>query len=200
MSSLPLDRRLVAVASAALLFACGGGTTPRPAECEAIVDRCHALDPGSGPIHDCHESAESTWSQAECVANAAICQAVCVATDSDAGAEPDSGTAPDAGPPDSGVGGGVTCGATTCARGEVCCAATGPGGDTCSLPAACARIRCTHSGECTGGQLCCTDGINSVCEDAASCFERACRTAMDCDGSESCCPFGAMQRACRPSC
>ncbi len=72
--------------------ACGGGSAmdasvdsgPRPT-CEAIVDRCHPLDPGSGPIRECHEFAESAAAtEAMCMARQAACNAACVATDAGA--------------------------------------------------------------------------------------------------------------------
>jgi len=63
--------------------------TTRP-DCEAIVERCHPLDPGTGPIHECHETAEAAaTTNAMCVAQRASCFATCVATDagtSDGGA------------------------------------------------------------------------------------------------------------------
>ncbi|HEV8322453.1 MAG TPA: hypothetical protein VG389_12630 [Myxococcota bacterium] len=34
--------------------ACG-----RPAVCNEITEACHPVDPGSGPIHDCHEGSEA---------------------------------------------------------------------------------------------------------------------------------------------
>jgi hypothetical protein len=70
-------------------------TSAKP-DCDAIVERCHPLDPGSGPIHECHETAESReTSNAMCAAQRAACFAVCVATDGGADASTDA--APDAG-------------------------------------------------------------------------------------------------------
>jgi len=54
------------------------GTTTRPQVCEEIVENCHSKDPGSGPIHDCHESAESTWTAEQCTSNASRCRSLCV--------------------------------------------------------------------------------------------------------------------------
>jgi hypothetical protein len=71
-------------------------------ECEAIVDRCHDLDPGAGPIHECHEFAEAEGrSGAECLAMQASCFASC-STGADAGARDggitdDAAVTPDAG-------------------------------------------------------------------------------------------------------
>ena len=117
---------------------------------------------------------------------------------------PGDGGMADAGAPDTGVvgdaGAGRVCGATTCAPTDVCCAATGPGGDQCTAPNACASIRCEGPEHCTGGTFCCTDGIQSTCQDQGSCFDRACRTGADCQGGQMCCPFGAGQNACRPAC
>ena len=68
-----------------LLVACSDNAVApiaRP-DCEAIVERCHPLDPGTGPIHECHEAAESAaTTNAMCTAQRASCFATCVATDS----------------------------------------------------------------------------------------------------------------------
>lgn len=71
-------------------------TRVTPAECAAIVESCHPVDKGIGVIHECHETAESTWTAAECVSNRARCLAVCVAP-SDSGGDSTSDTAPDTG-------------------------------------------------------------------------------------------------------
>jgi hypothetical protein len=72
---------VVSFALAALVAACQGSNAPAP-ECEAISERCHDVDPGSGPIHDCHEFAEVAGRTAqECIAMQAQCNAVCVASD-----------------------------------------------------------------------------------------------------------------------
>jgi hypothetical protein len=58
----------------------------RPAACKAIQEACHVPDPGSGPIHECHENAEETWSQAECASNETRCLNLCkAAADASAG-------------------------------------------------------------------------------------------------------------------
>src|SRR4051812_19471337 len=95
---------LALVTSGALVMVgCGTGTTmpdaaASPPECEAITSRCHPLDPGSGPIHECHEMAEATTATAaSCMAQQAMCFAVCVAP-ADGGTEAgtDSGAGGDA--------------------------------------------------------------------------------------------------------
>src|SRR5262245_43590468 len=64
---------------------CGGDDDDEhketPAECEAIVEKCHDLDPGSGPIHECHEYAEAGHTAEECKAKQAECFPLCVASD-----------------------------------------------------------------------------------------------------------------------
>lgn len=49
----------------------------RPAECKAIIEACHGPDKGSGDIHECHESAETTWTKDQCVSNSARCLGLC---------------------------------------------------------------------------------------------------------------------------
>jgi len=82
---------MFAVGACLLVAACGDDDVARPAECEAIVERCHPLDTGMGQIHECHESAETTWTAAECTSNTAMCFAVCPEPidggDSDAGGD-----------------------------------------------------------------------------------------------------------------
>jgi hypothetical protein len=51
------------------------------AACEAIIEACHPVDPGSGEIHECHENAESKWSNDQCVSMSANCLATCKAHD-----------------------------------------------------------------------------------------------------------------------
>jgi hypothetical protein len=64
---------------AALVTSCGSSSDSRPAECEAIVELCHGVDQGSGPIHECHENAEGEWTKEQCVANTAMCTSACKA-------------------------------------------------------------------------------------------------------------------------
>ena len=46
--------------------------------CEQIIARCHDVDPGSGPIHDCHEGGHDA-NPAWCAANAERCYQLCTA-------------------------------------------------------------------------------------------------------------------------
>jgi len=76
---------------------CGDDDAPvNPPECEQIAERCHELDPGSGPIHECHEFAESGHTAAECTAMQAECFAACVEP-SDGGGGTDAGGGSDGG-------------------------------------------------------------------------------------------------------
>ena len=78
----------VTILAGFLLGSCGGDDDKRPAECEEITEACHKVDQGTGPIHECHESSEATWTKDECVMNSAMCLAVC-ASASDGGAPAD---------------------------------------------------------------------------------------------------------------
>ena len=52
--------------------------------CKAIIEACHPLDPGSGPIHECHEAAEADGvTEQTCAGKKAECLATC---------KPDGGT------------------------------------------------------------------------------------------------------------
>lgn len=69
----------------------GGDTGPVTfADCEAIIEACHEVDPGTGPAHDCHEAAHDAVSNADCAPLRASCVATCAAIDggvpADAGA------------------------------------------------------------------------------------------------------------------
>jgi hypothetical protein len=44
---------------AALCFVAAAGCNSADGACDRIVEACHDVDPGSGPIHDCHEDAEA---------------------------------------------------------------------------------------------------------------------------------------------
>lgn len=77
--------RLLLTCVLACAAACGDDDE-LPEECAAIAEACHAVDPGSGPIHDCHENAEGEWDRAECTANSASCMTLCAAA-----ARPDGG-------------------------------------------------------------------------------------------------------------
>lgn len=58
---------------------CGSDDHSHPPECKEIAATCHSVDPGSGPIHECHENAEGKWSKSECVSNRPMCLNVCKA-------------------------------------------------------------------------------------------------------------------------
>ncbi|MFO0739779.1 MAG: hypothetical protein U0270_28025 [Labilithrix sp.] len=55
-------------------------TSPYPS-CQAIIEACHPLDVGDGPIHDCHELGHDEGTEATCAAKKAECLATCVAGD-----------------------------------------------------------------------------------------------------------------------
>lgn len=107
-----LFRSTLASASVWLLLAagCGDPTTPAPPACEAIVERCHALDTGGGAAHECHVYAETGGhTDAECTAMQASCFAICTTATDGGGADlgphvhdVDAGPLEDAGPLDLG--------------------------------------------------------------------------------------------------
>ncbi|MEZ4410339.1 MAG: hypothetical protein R3A52_28240 [Polyangiales bacterium] len=52
------------------------GLTPAAVGCSLLGSYCHPVDPGSGPLHDCHEGAhggDPTW----CAANTVSCYTLC---------------------------------------------------------------------------------------------------------------------------
>ncbi len=72
------------VASTSLAFAlvaCSDDAVDQketPASCETIVETCHPLDQGSGPIHECHEQAEAeTATETSCAAIKEQCLKTC---------------------------------------------------------------------------------------------------------------------------
>lgn len=83
-----------ALAAVALLLACHdddehghSNTTTHTSDfpsCQAIIDACHPLDVGEGPIHDCHDVAHDATSDQACAAKKAECLKTCVATDAGA--------------------------------------------------------------------------------------------------------------------
>lgn len=88
---------LVVLGAASTAFACSssdddhahsssGGHTSEFPSCEVIVEACHPLDMGEGPIHDCHELAHEATSDEPCAAQKDACLATCVAS-------PDGGSA-----------------------------------------------------------------------------------------------------------
>jgi hypothetical protein len=62
----------------------GDHTSPYPS-CQAILDACHPLDVGEGPIHDCHELAHEEGTEQTCAAKKAECLTTC--------SKPDAGDA-----------------------------------------------------------------------------------------------------------
>lgn len=86
--------RLVLAVTALLVGACSDDhshttDTGRPV-CTEIFERCHPLDPGVGPIHDCHEFAEDeATTNAQCSLRRTECFTTCTVTDAgaDAGAQ-----------------------------------------------------------------------------------------------------------------
>lgn len=119
------SRYLLILLACIALFGVGCGDDDAPATkptCDEIVEACHEVDPGSGPIHDCHENAEAaSATEASCTAASTSCLALCAAAatdsgtdedagddedasvDEDAGAEHDAGVHEDAGPTDAGA-------------------------------------------------------------------------------------------------
>lgn len=90
--------RLLCLASVVSIGACDDHSheaTGRAA-CDAIVERCHLLDLGTGAIHECHEFAEATTTtNDQCVARQAMCFATCTAP-SDAGSDASTDASTDA--------------------------------------------------------------------------------------------------------
>jgi hypothetical protein len=59
-----------------------------PLSCQDIVDACHEVDPGYGPMHDCHETAHDVSTAEACDPVRDECVALChAAADADAGAD-----------------------------------------------------------------------------------------------------------------
>jgi hypothetical protein len=65
--------------------------SPYPA-CNAIIEACHPLDVGEGPIHDCHNLGHEATSDADCIPKKDECLRICV-PESDAGATSGDGGA-----------------------------------------------------------------------------------------------------------
>ncbi len=84
-------RSAVVFGGAALFVACGGGSSsgsdagPFPSSCQEISDACHHVDPGDGPIHDCHETAHDVATIAACEAVLDECVELCHAAAGDGG-------------------------------------------------------------------------------------------------------------------
>ena len=74
-----MRRFLVTVALCSFVVSCDDHHESSPAECKEIIEACHEADPGSGPIHECHENAEEGWSKDQCTANRQRCLGLCSA-------------------------------------------------------------------------------------------------------------------------
>jgi hypothetical protein len=107
----------LALAGAWSMLAACGGTDATPtdagistaASCVDIITVCHDADPGTGPIHDCHETAHDQGTAAACDPIRNMCVALCEAAPppvgADAALDHDGGTAGhahDAAAPDAG--------------------------------------------------------------------------------------------------
>lgn len=71
-----------------------GGTvhdSPYPS-CKAIIEVCHEVDVGAGPVHDCHETAHDAKGDSDCAPTKDSCVALCKAAAADAGGTEDGGT------------------------------------------------------------------------------------------------------------
>jgi hypothetical protein len=69
----------------------GGGHTSSYPDCNAIIEACHEVDVGEGPIHDCHDKAHAATSEADCTPIKDNCLAICSAAKNDAGGGSSSG-------------------------------------------------------------------------------------------------------------
>lgn len=87
------------------LLACGSNNLPETpagasfASCKAIVDACHDVDEGVGPVHECHDLSHEATTDEACAARKTECVATCKAAANDAGT---ADAANDGGPGDSG--------------------------------------------------------------------------------------------------
>ncbi len=88
MSRIPVTVAALALAVVAPVVACHDDHEhgSEPTSCKAIIDACHSKDTGSGPIHECHEFAESGKGEPECAAKKTECLSTCSGSPSDAGA------------------------------------------------------------------------------------------------------------------
>jgi hypothetical protein len=92
-----------------------GGTSPSTVACSLLGDYCHAVDPGRGPLHECHRGAhdgDPGW----CAANVARCHALCR-----------HARAHDGGLPDGAVDAGASPASVACALLGAYCHAVDPG-------------------------------------------------------------------------
>ncbi len=68
-----LARTIALVACATLIAACSKDVE---GSCERIAEACHEKDPGSGPVHECHEFSEGTTDE-KCAEKEDDCLATC---------------------------------------------------------------------------------------------------------------------------
>jgi hypothetical protein len=83
---------LVAVAVLALAACDGEPPHDHPESCQNIIDVCHDVDPGTGRISQCHDTAHDEATAAACDPIEAECVALC-----EAAAHTDGGTGHDGG-------------------------------------------------------------------------------------------------------
>lgn len=83
---------LIGVAFFALAACDGEPPHEHPESCQNIIDVCHDVDPGSGRINECHETAHDEATAAACDPIEAECVALC-----EAAAHTDGGTGHDGG-------------------------------------------------------------------------------------------------------
>lgn len=71
---------------AAVLVGCDDPPPPGAESCQHIIDACHDVDPGTGPITDCHETAHDVGTAEACDPIEVDCVAMCEAlANADAG-------------------------------------------------------------------------------------------------------------------
>lgn len=93
---------LLTAAYAALvvgLVGCDGDGHHGTAEsCQRIIDACHDVDPGTGEIHSCHETAHDDGTATACDPIADRCVMLCEdLANTDAGPSGDAGSSSDGG-------------------------------------------------------------------------------------------------------
>jgi hypothetical protein len=91
----------LAAGSVVAILACGDDdpkTHVTPAECEPIAERCHPVQ--TPAAQECHESAEATWTAAECTEHLSACLAECPEPDAGPPGTPDAAVVDASGEPD----------------------------------------------------------------------------------------------------
>lgn len=144
----------LALSFAAALVACGDDDGHHhTGACGQIVAACHDLDPGTGPISECHATGHDEV-EADCEAVLTSCLAVCVASDAGVPTDASSHDEDAASHHDSDAATGGVCGelASLChdAEGTLAseCHDVGHDGDeaTCVAREAECRTACEHAG------------------------------------------------------